>query len=352
MNDGRDEKNQFRIAFDDFEDEDRIEEQEAPQSIQMVDFDNLEDPEKPSAKEPEEARPSRTVERETQEERLKRRSYEMGEEEDQEPIFPEVENIKEPRTRKQTKKADYKTESMRFLIFTIIIALLAIGAIIFILASRGVIGGKPKPEGSSKEPSGQETLGSSSEEKTDEESTEEPSSETEEPTTKETEVGPTEPNPREAVLNNYSNLFVANPGDSYLNVREYPDVNSKILGTIVKNGGGELLETHDDWLKIRSGTLEGYVSAQFCLTGEYAKQAAVKYAEEHVYIPSDVVNVRKGPGTNFDILEKAAPGSIFVYLGQEGAFYKVSKPGHYEAYVSADFSVVGYYLDAAVPKKD
>ncbi len=53
-----------------------------------------------------------------------------------------------------------------------------------------------------------------------------------------------------------------------------------------------------------------------------------------------VVNVRTGPGTNFDIIGKAPAGSSYGFVGQEGDWYKIDFNGT-QGYVSATYSTLG-----------
>ena len=55
----------------------------------------------------------------------------------------------------------------------------------------------------------------------------------------------------------YTNLGVANV-QNHLNIRKEPSESAKLVGTMVKNSGCEVLETTEDgWAKIRSGKVEG-----------------------------------------------------------------------------------------------
>lgn len=51
-------------------------------------------------------------------------------------------------------------------------------------------------------------------------------------------------------LAQYGNLGVANV-TNYLNVRETPDLEGKLLGKLPMNAGCEILETHEGWYKVK-----------------------------------------------------------------------------------------------------
>ena len=335
-------KDQFHILFDDVEGEN----EENPggiETVKMVDFDNL-DTEIPKHAKPENEAPKAPlkVERETQEDRLKRFSYEMGEEEEEDDLYKNVPK-KQKETGEKKKKSDYKTESIRFLIFTIIIALLALGAIFFILFSRGIIGGgSPKESSVESEIVSTSEEESSSEEKTDDESSSEESS-TEE---SETEEPSTEVSGHREVLQNYTNLFVVTA--SKLNVRETASTDARIIATMTEYSAGNVLDEQGDWYHINSGGIVGYVSKEYCVTGAEAETIAVRRAKERVAVTGDAVRVRAESNTSSNILATVSNGTLFDYLGEENGFNKVARANEYTGYISKDFSKVDYYLDSAV----
>ncbi len=106
---------------------------------------------------------------------------------------------------------------------------------------------------------------------------------------------------RMMALTQYDELVFANPDGGYINVRKEPEDKGidNICGKFTKGCGAELLETVENsagkWYKIRSGSVTGYVSAKYCLTGQAAKDSAVEYAELTAYVKVDALNVRTEP---------------------------------------------------------
>ena len=83
-------------------------------------------------------------------------------------------------------------------------------------------------------------------------------------------------------ISRYTNLGLVQCDSSYINFRSQPNENDiqNIIG-ILKNGAGvEIIESPangtENWVKVRSGGLEGYISKQFLLEGEEAKDKATK----------------------------------------------------------------------------
>lgn len=105
----------------------------------------------------------------------------------------------------------------------------------------------------------------------------------------------------------YTNLGMANV-DGYLNVREQPTTESEVVGKIPTNGACEILETLDGWYKITSGSVQGYVSAEFILTGDEAYNKAIEIQSEVAVVTCDVLNLREQPNTECEVMEQVATG--------------------------------------------
>lgn len=127
---------------------------------------------------------------------------------------------------------------------------------------------------------------------------------------------------RQMVLTQFDNLVISNTGD-YLNVRETPEDSSidNICGKFPSHAGGELLETvqSDDgrtWYKIKSGPVTGYVSADYCATGERAKELALEGAVLTAMVNTEALNVRSEPSTEASAWTQIAKGQEYHVLDQ------------------------------------
>ena len=100
----------------------------------------------------------------------------------------------------------------------------------------------------------------------------------------------------------YTNLGVANV-QNHLNIRKEPSETSKLVGTMVKNSGCEVLETTEDgWAKIKSGKVEGYVSMEYLLTGDEAYARAAEAAMTMATVNTTTLKVRFEPSLDSKVL--------------------------------------------------
>ena len=153
-----------------------------------------------------------------------------------------------------------------------------------------------------------------------------------------------------SVIDGYTVLGVANV-TNYLNVRETPDLDGDLLGKLPMNAGCEILETLDGWYKISSGNVEGYVSAEFLLTGEEANSRASEALSTVAKVNADMLMVREEPNTDCTILTRVAEGEELEVVELLDGWVKINiddKTG----YVCADYVDVYKTLPKGVTLKE
>ena len=146
----------------------------------------------------------------------------------------------------------------------------------------------------------------------------------------------------------YTNLGLANV-DNYLNVREKPDEDSELVGKMPAGAGCEVYGKEDGWYHVKSGKVEGYVSADYLLTGEKAKKKAEKYIKEVATVTTTTLFVREEPNTDCTILTMVPIEEELTVLKtvDDGAWYKVEIDDE-EGYVSGDYVEISYKLPKAM----
>jgi uncharacterized protein YgiM (DUF1202 family) len=147
-------------------------------------------------------------------------------------------------------------------------------------------------------------------------------------------------------LYGYTNLGIA-VVDDHLNVRETPDDSSKIVGKMSTDTGCEILEIVGDKAHIVSGSVEGYVSVDYILTGDYAATYASQIVKKLATVSADGLKVRTAPDLEADVINMVAYGEELEVLEELEGWVKVSYDGE-EAYVNSEFVSVGEDLKTAL----
>lgn len=149
------------------------------------------------------------------------------------------------------------------------------------------------------------------------------------------------------IFNLYKNIGISDV-DNYLNVREEPNENGKIIGKMPSKAAGNILETTDGWYKIQSGNITGYVKSDYILTGQAAKDEALQVAELMAIVNTDMLNARTEPSTDSKIWTQISNNERYPVLKQIDGWIQIELEENSSAYVSTDYVDVRYALPEAI----
>ncbi|MCI8613591.1 MAG: SH3 domain-containing protein [Lachnospiraceae bacterium] len=99
----------------------------------------------------------------------------------------------------------------------------------------------------------------------------------------------------------FRSLVIAKVND-YVNVRSMPSEEGEILGKLYDKSVGEFISEEDGWYEIESGSVTGYVKAEYCVTGEDAVDLAKKVGTRIATVNTTTLKVREEPGLDAVVL--------------------------------------------------
>ncbi len=150
----------------------------------------------------------------------------------------------------------------------------------------------------------------------------------------------------------YANIAVAQLSSDYVNVRSEPNTGSAVLGKMYNNSGGTILERvqgeNGEWYRIQSGSITGFVKAEYFITGSAAEALALQIGKEYVTVNADDLRLREAPDLNSEVLTLLSHGSRYLLQGTEGDFYKVEVDADLFGYLAKDYCVTEVEFDTAV----
>lgn len=144
----------------------------------------------------------------------------------------------------------------------------------------------------------------------------------------------------------YTNLGIADVSDN-LNVRAIAAEDGRLVGKLPRNAACEVLDSDDTWAHIKSGSVEGYVSLDYLLTGVPAKFKAEELAVTVAKVTTDSLKVRAEANTESEVITLVAMGEELEVAAVEGDWVKVLLDDD-EVYVSAEYVEVSAELGTAV----
>ncbi len=146
----------------------------------------------------------------------------------------------------------------------------------------------------------------------------------------------------QAVLDSYTNLGLIQV-EGYLNIRETPGNDGKIIGKLQQYSVCEILEENGEWDHITSGGIEGYIYNQFVITGQEAKETARSYVARRAIVKADKLNIRTEPNTETsEVVGQALQNERYEVIDELEGWVQIE-----EGYVSAEFVEVTYALNEA-----
>ncbi len=144
----------------------------------------------------------------------------------------------------------------------------------------------------------------------------------------------------------YTNLGIADVSDN-LNIRAIAAEDGRLVGKLPRNAACEVLDTDGIWAHIKSGSVEGYVSLEYLLTGVPAKFKAEELATTVAKVTTDSLKVRAEANTESEVITLVAQGEELEVAAVEGDWVKVLLDDD-EVFVSAEYVEVSAELGTAV----
>ena len=152
---------------------------------------------------------------------------------------------------------------------------------------------------------------------------------------------------------NYKDLGIANV-NQYLNVRKEAHGEGKIIGKMPPYAGCTVSGTEKDsegneWYKITSGKLTGYVSKQYVVVGEEAQKMVPSVGRLIVKAKCDSLNVRTKATTESEVLYQIAQGEELDIISIADEWVEVAVDvGQDNAFVAKEYVDISFELHKAI----
>lgn len=144
----------------------------------------------------------------------------------------------------------------------------------------------------------------------------------------------------------YKNKFMVNVNE-YLNIRSSASEEAEIVGKLYAGSGGDIIEKGEQWTHISSGSVEGYVSNDYILTGQDAENKANEVGTLTAYVTGDNIRIRETPDAEAKIYALADINDEYVCQSQQDGWVQIEYDGG-SAYISSEYVNVEMKIGKAV----
>lgn len=138
-------------------------------------------------------------------------------------------------------------------------------------------------------------------------------------------------------------------------IRKEPNAESEAVGKLYSGAGFEVVEDGKEWIRIRSGSCEGYVSAQYVVTGKAAEKAAKNTDSVNSYakVVEESVEIKAQASDDAEVIATVGNEDVLdvVEVHPESEWTKVHTEG-VEGYVKNHAVEVGVDYNAAVSMEE
>ncbi len=143
--------------------------------------------------------------------------------------------------------------------------------------------------------------------------------------------------PEEVPVSEYANIAISQV-ELYLNIRAEANAEAEVLGKLYNNDAATVLETLDGWYKITSGSVTGYVSADYVVVGN--EELCRRVSKKVGTVTTEALKFRKEASLEADVHTLLTQGKEVTVLDVSvPGWYQVTD-GNYTGYVSSDYVTV------------
>ena len=123
---------------------------------------------------------------------------------------------------------------------------------------------------------------------------------------------------------------------NYVNIRKEPSTEGEVLGKLYRNTVGVIEAAEEGWYYITSGSVSGYVSAEYVSVGEEARALAEEIGTQLARVTTTTLKVRTEASTEATVLGLVPEGDILTVTETLDGWLKVDAEEG-EGYVAADY---------------
>ncbi|BCN29652.1 C40 family peptidase [Anaeromicropila herbilytica] len=151
----------------------------------------------------------------------------------------------------------------------------------------------------------------------------------------------------------YENVGISIASD-YVNIRNKPSESAEVLGKLYEGSSAKILDVEGAWVKVKSGSVEGYIMASYLAIGSEAEKVADKYGTKLATVTTTTLKVREKMSQDATVLTLIPEGETYEVLNKSDKEKEASDEANWVK-IQIDSDLVGFvskdYVDITVKFK-
>lgn len=148
------------------------------------------------------------------------------------------------------------------------------------------------------------------------------------------------------IVSPYANLGIS-IAETFVNIRSEPNTESEVVGRLYHNCATDILEVVDDWVKIESGDVKGYIKSEYLAIGPEAEELINEAAEKYAVIKTQTLFVRQEPNLESSVVTMVPIGERY-YVEEEQEEWAKILIDDITGYVSKSYVDIEIEFDYAI----
>lgn len=154
-------------------------------------------------------------------------------------------------------------------------------------------------------------------------------------------------------VSKYENLGISVAND-YVHIRKKPDTESEILGKLYRGSAATITATKGDWVKIESGSVKGYIKAEYLAIGFDAEELEDMFGTKWATVNTTTLKVREERNTDSIVLGLIPIDETYEVIKEYDEWVKIlvdesdENESSMKGYVSKEFVDISVEFEHAI----
>ncbi len=134
----------------------------------------------------------------------------------------------------------------------------------------------------------------------------------------------------------YEKVGISKAND-YVNIRSLPSEEGVVLGKLYRGSAADILDYDGEWVKIKSGKVEGYIKTEYLAIGDEVDGMTEKYGTKLATVNTVTLKVREEKSTEATILDLIPLGETYEVIKEYDEWIEIIVDESLTGFVSKDY---------------